>query len=62
MQVAKEGDPFLIYALPTSKVEQPRHETPSQYKEFKDMFEKKNTDTLLKHCPYDFIIDLEEGT
>jgi hypothetical protein len=21
MQVAKEGDPFLIYALPTSKVE-----------------------------------------
>jgi hypothetical protein len=62
MQVAKKGDAFLIYVLPTSEVESPRHEIPSQYKEFKDMFEKKNTNTLLKHRPYDCTIDLEKGT
>jgi len=25
------------------------------------MFEKKNTNTLLEHCPYDYTIDLEKG-
>ncbi len=26
------------------------------------MFEKKNVETLPKHCPYDCTINLEEGT
>jgi hypothetical protein len=34
----------------------------SQYKEFKDVFEKIFVDTLLEHYPYDCIIDLEEGS
>ncbi len=46
MQVAKKGDAFLIYVLPASNVELPHHEIFFQYKEFKDMFEKKNIDTL----------------
>ncbi len=46
MQVAKKGKTFLIYVLATSNVELPHHEIPSQYKEFKDMFEKKNIDIL----------------
>lgn len=62
MQVIKKGDAFLIYALPTSNVESLCHKIPSQYKESKDVFEKKNVDTLLKHCPYDCTINFEKGT
>ncbi len=62
MQAAKKGDTFSIYDFPTLDVESLPHEIPSQYKEFKDMREKKNVDTLPKHCPYDCTIDLEEGT
>jgi hypothetical protein len=27
----------------------------------KDIFLKKNVDTLFEHWPYDYVIDLEEG-
>jgi hypothetical protein len=43
-------------------VKSPHHEIPSQYKEFKDVFEKKNIDILLEHRPYDCTIGLEEGS
>ncbi len=33
----------------------------SQYQEFKDVFEKKNANSLPKHPPYNYTIDLEEG-
>ncbi len=33
----------------------------SQYQEFKDVFEKRNVDTLPKHWSYDYTIDLVEG-
>jgi hypothetical protein len=59
MQVAKKGKAF--HDLPTSNVELLRHEILSQYKEFKDVFEKKNVNTLSKHYPYDCMIALEEG-
>jgi hypothetical protein len=62
MHVANKGNAFLIFALPTWDAKSFRHEFPSQYKEFKDVFEKKNVDNLPKHCPYDCIIDFEEGT
>ncbi len=62
MQTTKKGDAFLIYVLTTLDAKSPCHEISSQYKEFKDVFEKKNVDTLLKHRPYDYTIDLEEGT
>jgi hypothetical protein len=61
MQVAKKGDAFFIYALPMLNVEPRQHEILSQYQEFKDMFKKKNVNTLLKHWPYDYAIDLEKG-
>jgi hypothetical protein len=35
---------------------------PNRYKEYQDVFEKKNTNLLPKHCLYDCIIDLREGT
>jgi hypothetical protein len=62
MQVAKKRNAFLIYALPASNVELSHHEIFSQYKEFKDVFEKKSIDILWEHRPYDYTIDLEEGT
>jgi hypothetical protein len=62
MQVTKKGDAFFMYVLLASNVELPHHEVFFQYKEFKDVFEKKNIDTLLlEHHPYDCTIDLEEG-
>jgi hypothetical protein len=62
MQTTKKGNTFLIYVLPTLDIKSFHHETPSQYKEFKDVFGKKNIDTLPKHRPYDYTINLEEGT
>jgi len=59
MHTTKKEDAFLIYALLVINV-RPRHEIPSQYKGYKDVFEKKNADTLPKHQPYDYTIDLEE--
>ncbi len=61
MHATKKGNAFLIYLLSVLDVESPRHETPSQYKEFKDVFDKKNVNTLLKHHSYDCTINLEEG-
>jgi hypothetical protein len=59
-KATRKGDAFLIYVFPTLHIELPHHEIPSQYKEFKDMFEKKNTNTLLERHPYDYTIDLEK--
>jgi hypothetical protein len=33
----------------------------SKYKDFQDMFDKKNVDHLPEHWPYDCSIDLQEG-
>jgi hypothetical protein len=52
MKAATKGDSFFIYVLPSLHVEPHPHEIPSQYQEFKDVFEKKNANTLFKHRPY----------
>jgi hypothetical protein len=62
MKATKRGDAFLIYILPLPDVEPHPHDVPSQYQQFKDVFEKKNANTLSKHQPYDYTIDLVEGT
>jgi hypothetical protein len=41
MKVATKGNAFLIYILLSPNVEPCPHEIPSQYQEFKDVFEKK---------------------
>jgi hypothetical protein len=48
--------------FPDHMPKSPCHEIPSQYKEFNDVFVKTNNDTLSKHHPYDYTIDMEEGT
>ncbi len=61
MKAATKGDAFLIYVLPSPNVGPHAHEIPSYYQEFKDVFKKKNVDTLPKHQPYDCAINFVEG-
>jgi hypothetical protein len=61
MKVAMRGDAFLIYILLSPNVEPHPHEIPSQYQKFKDVFEKKNANTLPKYQPYICAIDLVKG-
>jgi hypothetical protein len=61
MKVPTRGYAFLIYVPPSLDVELHPHEIPSQYQEFKDMFEKKKCRHLPKHQPYNSTIDLVEG-
>jgi len=49
MHATKKGDVFFIYVFPTVNVGPQQHEIMSQYKVYKDVFEKKNVNTLPKH-------------
>jgi hypothetical protein len=53
---------YVIYIFPSPNVEPRPHEIPSQYQEFKDVFKKKNANSLPKHRPYNCTLDLKEGT
>jgi hypothetical protein len=61
-RVAKTNTMFIIYAILTSRETTISTNIPAQYKEFQDVFEKKNVDILPKHRPYDCTIDLQDGT
>ncbi len=58
----KKGDTFFVYAIPAPDHGTQKHEILIQYQDYKDVFEKKNVDTLPKHRQYDYAINLEEGT
>jgi hypothetical protein len=38
-----------------------QHEILILYQNYKNIFEKKNANTLPKHRPYNYVINLEEG-
>ncbi len=61
MRAAKKGTPFVIYATPTSEAATTSTTIPEEYKDFQDVFEKKNADILPEHRPYDCAIDLQDG-
>jgi hypothetical protein len=61
IRAAKTGTSFAIYATPTFGETATSTNVPTQYKEFQDIFEKKNVDILPKHRPYDCAIDLQDG-
>ena len=46
---SKESAPFVIYATPISGEKTSTTSIPEQYKEFEDVFQKKNADMLLEH-------------
>ena len=58
---SKEGAPFVIFATPTSTEKPSTASIPKRYKDFEDVFQKKNADMLPEHRPYDCAIDLQEG-
>lgn len=58
---SRECAPFVIYAAPTSKEKTSTTSIPERYRDFEDVFQKKNADILPEHRPYDCAIDLEEG-
>jgi hypothetical protein len=61
IRAAKISTPFAIYVVPASGETTTSTNIPTQYKEFQDVFEKKNADILLEHRPYDCAIDLQNG-
>ena len=61
IRAAKNSVPFAIYATPASNEATIASTIPDQYKEFQDVFEKKNADILPEHRPYDCAIDLQES-
>ena len=62
MRAAKQGNTFAVYTNPQPESGVITKTIPEAYKEFADVFEKKNADILPEHCPYDCAIDLQEGT
>ena len=51
---------FVIYATPIAESIKGPEALPTYYKNYQDVFEKKNIDFVLQHCPYDCAIDLQE--
>jgi hypothetical protein len=49
MKATTRGDAFFIYVLPLPDVEPCPYEIPSHYQKFKNVFEKRNVNTLPKH-------------
>jgi hypothetical protein len=62
MRAAKKGTTFAIYAIPIADSIKGPEPLSTYYKEYQDVFEKKNVDLLPQHRPYDCAIDLQEGT
>jgi hypothetical protein len=62
MRVPKTGTPFVIYATLIYEETTTSTNILAQYKEFQDVFEKKNADILPEHQLYDCAIDLQGGT
>ncbi len=60
IQTTKKGDAFFVYAIPSLDPRIQQHKMLIQYKDYKNVFEKKNANTLPKHWPYDYVIGLEE--
>ena len=62
VESSKEDLPFVIYATPISEEKTSTLSIPEQYKDFLNVFQKKNTDMLPEHRPYNCAIDLQEGS
>lgn len=58
MRATKAGTMFVAYTNSSSESKKTTSTIPEQYKEFRDVFKKKNADILPEHRPYDCAIDL----
>jgi hypothetical protein len=62
MRTTKKGTKFAIYITPITKSVKRVEVLPIRYKEYQDVFEKKNADLLPQYGPYNCAIDLQEVT
>ena len=62
VKAAKQGATYMIYANSIIESNEKSSGLSDRYKEYQDVFEKKNADMLPQHRPYDYGIDLQEGT
>lgn len=62
MRVAKSRSVFAMYITLISELHKKIEGLSIRYKEFQDVFEKKNANTLPQHRPYNCTIKLQEGT
>jgi hypothetical protein len=53
---------FATYATPTTDSVTEPEALLTRYKEYQDVFEKKNADMLPQHRPYNWATDLQDGT
>jgi hypothetical protein len=60
MRAAKTRISFVLYSTPTYEETITSTSIPAKYKEFQDVFEKKNADILPKHYSYNCTIDLQD--
>jgi hypothetical protein len=58
MRAAKQGTMFIVYTTPMAETITGSSTLLEQYKEYQDVFEKKNVDMLPQHRPYDCMIEL----
>ena len=61
VNAAKQGATYTIYANSIIESNEKSSGLSNRYKEYQDVFEKKNADMLPQHRPYDCGIDLQEG-
>ena len=62
VKAAKQGATYMIYANSIIESNEKFSGLPDRYKEYQDVFEKKNVDMLPQHRPYNCGIDVQEGT
>ena len=62
VKAARQGATYMIYANSIIEFNEKSSGLLDRYKEYQDVFEKKNADMLPQHRPYDYGIDLQEGT
>ena len=62
VKAARQEATYMIYANSIIESNDKSSGLLDRYKEYKDIFEKKNADILPQHRPYDCGIDLQEGT
>ena len=62
VKATRQGATYMIYANSIIESNEKSSGLPDQYKEYQDDFEKKNAYMLPQHRPYDYGIDLQEGT
>ena len=62
IKAAKQRATYMIYANLIIESNEKSNGLPDRYKEYQDVFEKKNADILPQHRLYDYGFDLQEGT